>query len=1430
MNKYKLDYKMRNDGKNLEIQVKYLFKKIFKEIGFYVHKARIQNAGTQDGFDDEFKIIDEFYRTYNIYVECKDYTTKLNYSEAITKIPQIISSYNPDILIFVSPHKPFGNPFNDSRLDNFYNNFKTPIEFLTPDNEVEKFIALDRKLYQDIYKKEVPFEVNRKQILENFKKFIFSTKPLRKVIIQDSDKEKFITNIQQIEFYIPRNFYLPENSESFNKNEIYFQNSILNLDKLAFNLTKINSKNENKIINGLVILGNPGMGKSVELKELAIRFWNKRDDLKWITFYRNVSSFTSDCKLQDHLPSEWENIPQLLIILDGLDEVSFAQKFRTKLEKFILDSKSKNQTIKFIISCRTNIYQNTIKNIEGFKCYILDKIKFSEAFDYLEKKFNFKSDDYANLTFNKSQKEFFEIPYFLNLFGDYYSKNNILPSNKSDLFEKYVKKRLNDDNIRLKDTAFDKSIVLSSCKKIALILEAMQENEIKDGYLNLILGNNKQDFINSCFIQKVFNSNSWEFEHRSLQEFLVAKTLSDLSFNDIISFIRIDEETSKTHPSWFNSITYLINILDEKSELYAQVIDWLIHNNYEILLKADTDRITDNIKAIVFQKYFTKRCIIDNLWISKYSIEAKELATFSYCPVNIDFLINQSKNIKNHRRARISAINVISNMTINYKIDEIKLMMLEMLLEPIEIVDSRFKSDIIYAIKELKFHKDESYIRKVIKALGNNDHHFVTGAILQLIKESNADNFFHYLQSLTPKIINANKRNFPKNDNFSTYTEEDNFKEILKKFNKPEHLVYSLKTFLKLEYNYKLDLKKEEIESIIYKLNNLEKKDSSVYDLMIKFIVRSIDDKSLTLMNEEVILTFIHNCNKADEAFKAILNTDTNFQKKLSFSDKRRFLSELATDNNIDLILNEFQSGSIDKKDVLYFRNNLSHKNFDLAFKFQKLILDNTNLNFDDDPLDYNIRNDWSEFHKTGLTDSFDLLFNQKNIIEKAKDYFNLISDKTITWKNNLDDRKAYYNNVKLRKEFPETFMNLIHNTLLNKNGKANLNDVVQNVNSELYLITKIYEKLKSDKKESIILTESQIEHISCWCFENIDQVTFNEYLSKNDDNKKKCELLWFFRNYLDLSFSENQLLEMLFIDGSMYMNNDDIGYDYIIENVEKKVLGKRIIDNLKNKNLTPIIFKNHAIYALKNELQEVNDLIKKFISTVKEYSWYHRKEILYVYFEKTNDTAFLKTLFKPHKTKEHSDDLSWTAIQLLLDSKEYDFVANTLNKFYKDNTIKSRELTILKYLIISNHDDAFKILYNWILNNISEFKNEVNYGLSSSDWKTHNNIKSIPYLIDLIKLSNNSKYNFKEVSSPERLAIDVLNNICKTSNYKTCEIILKKLMECKNLFEKNDSTELFYINTMINDTREILVKYKSKPMKFDEIANTIESNKYLIL
>lgn len=1420
---------MRSDGKELEIQVKNLFKKTFEEIGYYVHKARIQKAGTQDGFDNEFKIIDEFHRTFNIFIECKDYTSKLSYSEAISKIPQIISSYKPDLMLFLSPKKPFGNPFNDSRLEQFYKHFDTHIEFLTPDNEIEKLIALDEKLYYNIYNQKVPFKVNRKQILDDFKRFLFATKPLKKVVIIESDKEKYITNIEKTAFYISRNLYPPEDSENIKQKQYYFKSSNVELNKLVFDLTKFESKKTKEQVSGLVLLGNPGMGKSVELKQIATTYWKNRDDLKWIPFYRNVSNFTSDCKLEEHLPTDWKNIPQLLIILDGLDEVSFAQKFRTKLEKFILENKSINQNIKFIISCRSNIFQNTIKSIENFKCYMLDTIKFSDAFKYLENKFELNSNDYSNLIFNKAQKEFLETPYFLNIFGNYYSKNNTLPLNKSDLLEKYLQKRLNDDNTRLKDTTFDKSIVLNSCKKIALILEAMQENEIKDNYLNVILEKNKQDFINSCFIQKVFNSDNWEFEHRSLQEFLVAKTLSNLTFTEIKAFICVDNKTNKTHPSWFNSISYLINLLDNTSNLYNEIIDWLIDNDYEIILKADSDKINDSIRINVFQKFFKKRCIKDNLWLSTYSAESKEIANFAYCIENIKFLIEQAKNIKNHRRTRISAINLLSNMELQHKIDEVKSLMIEILLEPLEIVDSRFKSDIIDAIKKLNFHKNENYINLVIKSLGNNDYHFVTTATLKLIEDSNPDNFFSYLKDLTPKILDDSKRNLPKKDNFSTSTEEDTFKAILANFNSSKHLIYSLQIFLELQYQYKFDITEKDIEGIIKKLNSLQEKDASVYIQMLRFILNSFGKKRLSYANEKIVLIFFHYCDKENEAFKAIISYKTTSPTESSFGAKRNFLSQLATVKNIHLVLEEFNSGNIDTKEVLYFRNNLSHDNFELAIKFQELIINETHYSFNDDFLDYDKRNDWTEFHETKKEESFGLLFNKNIIIDKVKDYFELIDKGIVNWDNKVEYRKTYYNSLELQKKFPDSFINLIHHTLSKNNGNANSGDVITIINSELYIINKIYQKLKSDKNNSIKLTEGQIKYITDWCLNNINKVTFYGYENKNDNNRTKCELLWFFRIYLDLNYSESNLLEMLFIDGEMYTNDKGIGYGYIIKKVEKDKINERIITNLKDKSLTPLIFRNHAIYALNNKISEVNTLIKDFIKTKKDYNWYYRKEVLYSYFEKTDDVNLLKELFKPHKTAEHSDDLTWIAIQLLVKAKQFNFVSSSLIKLHKENTLKKRELTIIQYIIISNHKDAFKILYNWIIKNITEYKNEVNYGFSSSDWKSHNNKDSIPYLIDLIKLSVSNKYNFRETTSPERIGIDVLNNICKTSNTETCQLILQKLIECKKLFEKNN-TELFYLNTMINDVKEILVKHKSKPMQFAEIANKIDANKYLII
>jgi hypothetical protein len=119
---------------------------------------------------------------------------------------------------------------------------------------------------------------------------------------------------------------------------------------------------------------------------------------------------------------------------------------------------------------------------------------------------------------------------------------------------------------------------------------------------------------------------------------------------------------NKTHPSLFNTITFLINILDnDKSE---QIIKWLEKNDPEILFTADSDRVNSEVRKIVFQNYFKKTCIENTFWIShNRSFSVEMIAKFGNSKDNFNYLISIIENTNNHFRFIISALDLLVYMT-----------------------------------------------------------------------------------------------------------------------------------------------------------------------------------------------------------------------------------------------------------------------------------------------------------------------------------------------------------------------------------------------------------------------------------------------------------------------------------------------------------------------------------------------------------------------------------------------------------------------------------------------------------------------------------------------------------------------------------------------------------------------------------------------
>src|SRR5690606_950289 len=105
------------------------------------------------------------------------------------------------------------------------------------------------------------------------------------------------------------------------------------------------------------LLGNPGVGKTTELKKTFEILWEEREKNNTIPYYINIKNFRTTTKIEDLLKIDgidWKEIPSIILIFDGLDEISQIHEFISELEIFIVTYRKLK--IKYLISCRTNIY------------------------------------------------------------------------------------------------------------------------------------------------------------------------------------------------------------------------------------------------------------------------------------------------------------------------------------------------------------------------------------------------------------------------------------------------------------------------------------------------------------------------------------------------------------------------------------------------------------------------------------------------------------------------------------------------------------------------------------------------------------------------------------------------------------------------------------------------------------------------------------------------------------------------------------------------------------------------------------------------------------------------------------------------------------------------------------------------------------------
>jgi hypothetical protein len=1383
-------------GSSFEIITKDFFVWILEKIGFTVTKARAQKSGSQNGFDIQIMVSKDYFE-HTIWIECKNYESDLAIGNLVKKGLNLESNYDlneNDLFIAINPRSNFSNDDNSEKLSPILRN-KFPFSYYALDlsNGIKELFALNNTFYKRLYGYDVDFVIDEEKEINRFKSIIFSRKPFKKIIINENDKTNFIGDIKYDNYCIERSFSEEIKSDFLSWNE----------KEGPLTLTKILGT-QNKIF----IIGNPGNGKSTELKKLALLNWKTGEVDGYVPIFKSLKNFTNTDEISNYLPKDWEKLNNIFFILDGIDEISDIEYFKSKLETFIIANDNKSKNYKFIISCRTNVFQSIVKEISNFKVYYLKDLTYYQSLELLKNKCG---DIIDSFRFDDMIANFLRSPFQINILANYINEKKKFPSNTAELWKTYIDSRLStDENDKLKKVSLNIPVIEEFSKKASLVNELMKTNIIDENNIFKIVKKNSNDFKEfkkNPLFELQANSKNWNFEHRNLQEYFAASSLSELDFVKIKNFIFIDK-TNRTHPLLFNTITFLINVLDENTEKFEKLVDYLVINEPELLFKTDSNRITEKIRIKVFKHYFQIECIDKTFWISKSkTFTVKEIAEFGDCEENFDYLNLIINNEKNHFRIITSSLELLSFFTIPLnKKDKFKNDLLN-LLERKSISDS-IKSHILDCIDDQKFHIDDfEYLNKIFALFRFETSKEINRALLSLLKDYEPiDKYFWYIKEefLRDKRIRPRKIKDDVIRGNSWVLEK-----IIIRLQNSSNFIYLVKYYFdETKNNYSDNRFAEEvIERCLFFENNED-------DFLVRLLA-SFEEKEKYYLRENLLKTLIlkSSINSQIKAFNYLIENFT-------FNNVGYFLASITTKETISVIIKKFIDGSIETKELDFFRNVIAnHGNRELAGQFNNIMVDNGYI-FNQPFLFEKEYQDLKNKYENKPQDNFDILFNRPKLLSKIKDIFaeygdsikpEIIREIDLNWY----EKNGHGNKI-------DTAYSLLTSLVYKKKKALTFIDVEEILKNEFILIKEIEPQIKSlnDINNKFIVKDEQLAFIYQWFKNTSEEIRFDrimQFININrftiGDDYEKLKTVLFFMSKFNFDLPQEFLLnsiEFFDVENSDAENNN---FETLKLKIDNDVLfNKRVIENLLNKKLFSFLLDKHIQYALDNNFTMTFFKIKNYF--LMEGFNYNFDKKLEQYFKLTNDTELLKELCSD--VKSHG---CWSVIKILMDSKIEDDLCvkkaieyleteiNDEKSYYYSNALavlfELKSLEALKY---------FNLFLN--LDNIPSLK--------ESSFANYDIIEDYNVLEDLfnkIYMGDRDKIGYSGVSN---FLTTYISNLSRTEEGH--DKTMSKLKEIKTKIEKTETDNgLFYINILIDDSQNSYINSKSKPLSFNEALIKVE-------
>ncbi|PUV25151.1 NACHT domain-containing protein [Sphingobacterium athyrii] len=1154
----------------------------------------------------------------------------------------------------------------------------------------------------------------------------------------------------------------------------------------------------------ILLLGNPGIGKTTELKHLFKILWEEKNVNKLVPLFVNVKNFRQTSTIDDIIQFDgWKKMPSVIFIFDGLDEIGNIQDFISELENFM--SKYSKLKLKFLISCRTNIYQKYLINISKFEIAYLKNLSYYQIDQILKEKFKLEIP-------HKEVEQYFTLlqtPFNLDLFASYYAQNGKFPDSQKDSWELFLNEQIENARLKLiKRFSIPKALMTSALQQVAVTNELMQQNAIEEEDLLKLLGNNGIEIFQELpFITKLQSTDSYVFIHKNYQEYFAAQYISSLSDDEIIKFISADS-IYRIKPSLFNTTTFLLNILEgEKLDILKK---WLFDYEIEILFFADSNRINPALQNEIFESYFKDICINKTFWISHNGkIPLNHLAKFA----GFDFLIKEIRSRNNQNRPRVSALEVLSHKSL---LDEEKNIVKEEFLKILTNEERPIQAEILRSIKSQNLHKeDPGFLLEVLQLTKNSGNRDIAHQIISIY--SDLEDF----ENDDELLISEVKYYFSARDNTIRGTEHHIAHMILSTNDRELHL--KLLSIL-FDDNYGLNSKSIFYDNFNNKLIERAKIFSEDYSYVIKLTeIAFAGDHRIT--NNPVLQNLLVEIEITPEIIVHILKKEhlsTNVLYSIC-----TFLNKPA----IDSIVNSYETGELiftSPKNIESFRNWLSYHSTDLAFyledKFVKTgyIFSSPLKTEAEIQLLIDKRNAFQLYN-------FNLLFCKNEIIEEIKLYF---KKHDVVELSNPEFQKLFF---KWYDEFGyhgvQYTIHTVIETALRRYNEVSSEKIINLFNDPYFYLSVIKTalghsslKIYTIVKEHILLIDSLTKSI-------VPKIDFKNVVSIDPNDPGMYTTTKYYRYlkivlYFDLEYNIQQNKEF-YLNALEFGNISSHSFDkensfidHVLNRIgDEEVIKAKVSSNILNGDLIYFAKLDHINYAINKELSKCYKKIGEYL--IDDQSMALQDNIFEKYLFLIKDPLkFLKSYCKDPKTFEF-----WYGIKLI---KKY----NLDNQFILDaalNYLATDEITFV--------DDAINILfflnYNGALLHYSKFlEKTISTHLDSSgtfpndlgNYTILNELNLYESLFNMVYTQSDSNSFYLNLS--RKFITGLTSNLSDTEQgYIEIQQILLKIKDNLLLqdYSKVVDHKLFYVNDLIETSNNSHLKSKSTKLSFKDAISLLK-------